>query len=351
MKTEYGFINAVARTKRGVLLKKPFFDHAANQADIFGVVNALEQTVYRPYISSAMMKDATADSLDEALRRQLAACLNSLLNKARSEPRELIEVLLSRYDIENIKIILRALHNKISAEEVVRSLMPAGSIKKEVLFELANEIDVRTCIETMGRHSIEYFEPLRKGLENYLELGSIAALEIELERFGFKKNLEKTRTGSQSKLMVHNYLLQEADFLNLMVLMRIVHEGVDIDDPGHYYIDRGKEISKKRFLDLIKSESVADLCHKLAGTTFEPAIMNVLPAYESSRNLSVIERQLEQLVSRRRIKMFLANPLSIASVLAYMAAKDLEICNLRILIEGVSANAGEAQIKEELYIV
>lgn len=351
MRGHYGFINAAARTKRSYLLDRTFFDAAVQQADVLGIAASLEQSAYRPFITEAMVKEGSLLAMDAALRRQMSQSYESLRKKARGESRQLIDILLARYDLDNLKMILRGLHNHIDRAEVYQSLIPVGIIKTETFVELADQADVRTCIDKMTEAGIDYAKPLRAAVELYIEFNDLALLEIELERFAVKRNLARASKRSESGRMVRASLLLEYDFMNLMTALKLVHDGAVLEDVERYYIGPGKEITKRRFLELTASESIDELVSKLNGSIFESAAEIAMEGYRANGNLSVIERQFEQLLSKRRMQMFLKMPLSIASTIAYIASKDLEITNLRILLEGISSQVGEDRIKEELFVV
>lgn len=353
MSAAYGFINAAARTRRGDLLTRDFFEETVRSSDVFNIAESLEKKEsYRPFVSAAMPHEGSAKNLDEAIRKQTANRYGSLHRMAKDEPKYLIGILMSRYDVENIKLIIRAVHNKIAKDEVLGSVMPIGMLTEETVGDILEKSeDIGSCIEIMSRLGIHYAEPLRKGYERYFEHNDLASLEMELEKFSYRENLAKTEGSSQSVKMVHDILLEDIDFKNLMTLVRIAHEGIVPEDIFYYYIDYGKEISKKRFLRLAKSESLNELAENLAQSKYGEILKGSQSEYSESNNISIIERELELMIIKRRLKMFLSAPLSIASTIGYMAAKDLEACNLRILIEGVAGKIGETRIKEELLLV
>ena len=81
--------------------------------------------------------------------------------------RKLLSTLLGRWDVFNIKTILRGAHNHVPLDEITSSFFPAGYLGEDELEALARLDDVRTAIDTMAMWGLVYAAPLRRAYPEY----------------------------------------------------------------------------------------------------------------------------------------------------------------------------------------
>ena len=99
--------------------------------DLDGIFEALAGTAYRPEIE-AVLAVSVSDrrALHEALRRHLARALGELRAFYDGRARELVDLLLSRFDLHNLLALLRGQRARAAAEEMLAERVPAGRARR-----------------------------------------------------------------------------------------------------------------------------------------------------------------------------------------------------------------------------
>ena len=113
---------ACART----FCRRPFYDRLLESPDITSAVKELMSTEYGPDLESEIVRGRTAAVIDDALKINMVRSYQKVFSFLHPSARALLSTLLGRWDVFNIKTILRGAHNKVPIDEVKESFFPAG---------------------------------------------------------------------------------------------------------------------------------------------------------------------------------------------------------------------------------
>ena len=150
--------------------------------------------------------------------------------------------------------------------------------------------------------------------------------------------------------LVREMVTREIDTTNIMTLLRVVKEEISPDEAEAFFIPGGKEVPLKKLYELSTMKAVEDVVQGLNKTSYHKILADRLQAFFESNSLAELERGLEQASVSRGIRMFRAEPVSIASLIGYIWAKYNEIVNLRIIARGKAVGMPEAKIREAMII-
>jgi len=104
----YEYANARIRAMKSRLLDRRELEELAGKLDIESVINQLEETPYREEIEDASVKYTGIACVEYALRRSLSNTFRLILSSVKGEDAQtLMQIFLNRWDIQNIKTILR----------------------------------------------------------------------------------------------------------------------------------------------------------------------------------------------------------------------------------------------------
>jgi V/A-type H+-transporting ATPase subunit C len=107
----------------------------------------IEESKYKQEIDELATKYSGIDLLEYALNLNLARDMNTVQGFCQGELKGLISAYLMRWDVWNIKSILRGKFSGASDEEIRETLVPAGSIRQETLNELVKKPNVQDVVE------------------------------------------------------------------------------------------------------------------------------------------------------------------------------------------------------------
>lgn len=347
--SNFGYPNARVRAWKSYLFDKAFFEKLMNTEDVAGVSAMLSQTDYQVDIEKGIMKYKGVSGIEEGLRINVTKTLKKLLKiiRGNKEGENLLKVILSRWDIYNLKTILRGFHAEATEEQIFEQLIPVGVLDEAALQTLTKQPGMKAAIDQLIVFSPEYVKPLRDGFKEYKESKNLAGLELKLDKFYFEIIIKQTSKRSTNARLLNEVIRREIDFVNLMTLLRLTNEQLPADyNFDTFFIKGGKELTVERLVQLAAIKNVKDTIEALARTSYYSCLKKGLQKYNINRSLASIERSLEDFNTRKTISLFRADPLSIATIVAYIWAKINEIINIRIILRGKEVQMPANEIKE-----
>lgn len=347
---DYGYANARIRGMKSGLFNKPFYNRLLRARSLQEVIAGLAQTPYGRDLDEAMIKAEGLRGFDEALRRNIMKAFNQVSKIVGEQDKNLINVLFGRWDVLNVKTILRGKSLGASSDVIMESLIPAGELDEATLVEMVRSRDVRDCIDVMATMHLSYAVPLTGAFPEYAQRRNLAVLELVLDKEFYEMSFDKLRAKDMNTRLVFEMMRREIDNINIMTLLRIVKEEIERSEAQKLFIAGGKEVPYRKLVEYAGLRAVEDAVQALNGTSYYALLQGNMPAYFETNSLAGLERGLEEAMVLRRIKLFMADPLSVASVIAYIWAKYNEIVNLRIIARGKEVGMPEAKIREAMII-
>ncbi len=351
MVADYGYPNARIRAMKSYLFDRGFYQKLLDMEDVSEIISALENTQYKKDIEEGIIKYPGASGVDEGLRRNISSTFRKIEKMVQDEQKQLLDVLLGRFDVHNIKTVLRAKNVGASEDEIVNSYIPAGSLEEALLIELARQKDIRSCIDILALWNIPYAVVLTRKFSEFSKNQRLATLELEVDKYYYNRSIKISRRRSLSYRLVKEILSREIDSVNIMTILRLIKEEMTVEEMTDYFIEGGKEISLEKYLLLAREEDIEGIIEEMGGTSFGKLLKENLKEFYEIQNISFLERLLEEMLIKKCVNMFKADPLSIAIIIGYIWAKYNEIVNLRIIVRGKSVGMPEDKIREALVFV
>ncbi len=113
MDDEYGYANARLRAMKSRLLTRNDYAALIDEPNVEAMVAQLTHTVYQAAIEAALVRASGWDCLAQGLRRHLATTLARIDSFFSGKPQHLWQILIARYQVFNLKTILRGSVAKI----------------------------------------------------------------------------------------------------------------------------------------------------------------------------------------------------------------------------------------------
>ena len=355
MSEGFDFGNTRVRARRADLLDADRYHELAG-LDVDRLMAALSDTPYRPDIEAATPRHRGVRLLDEALRTNLARTLRELATWYDGPAGVDVSLLVGRWDLRNLRAILRGHYARSSPDEIRAALVPAGRLGDDVLGELAGQAGLRSAVDLMFTWGVPSPEVARAAV------GALADLASTGDFQGFERTIERAAAHRLHKSLyeadpeVAGVLRAEIDQINLLTAVRLHQARIGPDDwdpvdPMERFLGGGA-LPLPMLAGAARAEDRVTAVEMLADAPMPRAWRPALTRWGETGDMVVLGDELDEITARVVAGMFgTSDPLGPGMPMAYMWAKENEVKNLRSIGAGAAAGRPADQIEGELVIL
>lgn len=261
------------------------------------ITRYLQETEYNKEITELAVKSSGINLVEYGLNKNLENMFTKIWRVALQDVKDQIRIYLRRYDVANMKTILRGKFSKVSNEVINNELIASGELSRDFLERVVKE---SSTIEDVIVHfkRTEYYTILKKFSND------LTKTEDELDKFYYSIALDTA--GKDLK-----------EFIQMEIAVKNTLNRL-----------RGKKANIN--VEIIPGEKKV-----------------TVPYQEDSIEARVF---VKKLLIERAIRMVHEAKRNLKPVLGYFIAKENEINNLRILTRGRHAGLSEELIQKQLVI-
>lgn len=349
MEDEY--VNARVKGMFSRLFSRREFESLMFKPDLSDVITELGASPYRTEIEEAGILYPGILGIEHAMRMNMVNTFRTILLLSQGGPAErYIRIFLSKWDVQNIKTILRGKKIHATLDEIRACLVPAGALDDATLTELLKQPDIRAVVDLLATWEIEYAVPLTAHFDRYAEQEDLVILEYALDRFYYEHALEKVKGRSRDDRIIRDFLRTEIDVTNIKTVLKTVREQLGPDDAGEVFLLQGKVLDRDHLLKIAESKNIEQVVRSLEATPYH--FLSDLPAEAfRAEKLSVFEKALDRYLIQKGIRLYRGDPLSVTIVIGYLWAKHNEIINIRIISRCKNARVSDEDLEGELIYV
>lgn len=334
MAQSYSFASMRIRMFERELITGAQWKRLLSSQDVNQAVQILKETRY-----GDLFEDMDhAENFDGALQREMAKQAKLLEDLVEDEDFE--EFLFLKYDIHNLKILIKEADQMTSDEEEAEDLSslayPFGHL---FLPSVKNWIKE----PRQNPRQTDLQKATAEGLEVWLETHDAQALDLVLDRWYFK-SLNRLAQASGEDFF-KTAVQKMADATNILSFFRAQRQGLTRDFLARVLVEGG-EIDPEEFFKLYGLDSVNyTLFFRKAGLRrhFDRAI----DAYLETGAIAGLERAKDQ-IQRKLAQEASRQPEGPQVLYGYLNKVETEIQNLRILLNGKRLSIPEEEIKERM---
>lgn len=350
---DYSYANARVRAMTARLLDEHTFKSLLDAPDYNAALGVLEDTEYGEDIEQFVLEGARPTIMDRAFNRNLGRNFGKIKEFFMGKPEEMLKALLSRWDLYNLKTVMRGMRALIPKTEITRNLVPVGSLDLVVLEEIINQPDLRASLDAIVMFSREWWIPygqaITEHLRSYLHDHDLSILEMALDKFHYQRIAELMRKGDANAALVGKVVRLEVDTINTVNLMRICGLELEETKAEDYYVGGGT-LSEHDFVRIMELKQPELVCEALkTKTPYRMPLENAWQRFDE-RGESAFEDEMRKHLIKSCMNIS-GDPLGIGVIIEYMWKKYLEITNLRIMVRGKSIGLIESQIRKELFLM
>jgi len=345
---DWGYLNARVRALKGRLLGRAQLDEALAAGSLDELVTFLDGTPYVTAVEEALAARPGIAGVEEGLRRDFQLTVDRVLRAAGGRARRLLEAALGRWELFNLKAVLRGLHARAGVEASVAATIPFGRLDEVALEEIARQGDVRGAVDLLAQWRLPYAGPLREALPAYRDRAHFAALEAALDRAFFAAALRGLDPVRPDDAIVADCLRREIDRILVGHALRLAHRGAGGPDAAAAFIPGGRTVDLPRFERLCAARSVPALLAALPSGAFAACLAAAAGEYLGARRLPALDRALEACFLREMMRLVARDPLSPALAVGYLWRKAAEVANLRVIARGAHARIPRVDVEAML---
>lgn len=344
MPSDYGYINARIRGQHSHLLKPAAYEELLALPGFPSLEKWMESSLYSKQWQMAKARYHGLEALEWSLDKNFCQTTEMLLKIAEGQPRQLINITLRRWDLANLIAVARGLHGGWSSVEILKSVLPAGSISEVKLQELASQPDLAGLTDILYVWGDDFYRPFKQAMEEYHKEKNLARVELELYKYYYSWVFKKLPLWGEDQASLKSLFQREIDILNAKALKKLM--GKKDLDPARlvdYHLPGGNLFSKSDFVDYFDPKKGPKILKALKGTTYYPFLNG--PDHDGNS-----EESLEQAHFQELSRLYQGDPLGISVVLGFLWQKYYEVINLRLLARGKFYGIPADQIRNEFFI-
>lgn len=347
---DYG--NARLRAMKSRLLSRQTLVELAGSGSVQGLLNALTKTAYREAVETALVQYAGWEGLAAALENDLVNTVGKARNFYAGKAAELATLVFRRYDVYNIKTILRGLRQRVPANEILNNTLPIGELQPADLATLVRLESARGAIDLLATWREPLAQPLLR-VRSAPDEADLFQMELALERWYFDTSMAVAAEESEA---LQQTLMLDADVNNVLIALRLIgvegaatflRQRFDAEDAGPLFVGPGR-ISPPLLIEAVDQETVPQAVVVLEETPYAQVLAEALRQYRVTGRLSEFERAFTREKLRQGRGLFIRDPHGIGVLIGYIALKTAEIANLRWIGQGLWLGEDPDTIRAEL---
>ncbi len=289
------------------------------------MIRYLEEREYKKEITLLSAEYKRMELINLALNENLANTINKLFMISSKESHVLIKNYSMKWIINNIKIIIRSKNWDL----VKKAIVPIAPTTHSYCFDLIRKEKNEFVKEVSKVTGIDE----EKFMDLY-ENNDIIGMENELDRLYYSGLVLVHKELGRGVLKdFYKFLIELMDIKNVIKLKSIKVQKEVIES---------LVTTKSPLVKQIIGESMEDSIKTLNESKYKAFAEGV------EKDLSQLENNIEKYLLQYSFKLLHLKPLSIAPIFGYLLAKEIEIRNLKLLINSRAVNLDEEFVEKNL---
>ena len=306
------------------------------------IARFLQDSQYKAEIDQLASKYHGAALVEQALARNMTHMLDKLKRISPGELGSLIIIYLKRYDVYNIKTLIRAKFTKASEEAFGSLLIPVGNLSRERLKELFQKDSVETIVREAKIAPLKHVE---SALSIFQKEKNLFEIENALDRAYYTELISFLKQLPEEGKLFREFLETEIEVTNVLTVLRLKKENKGKDAIKGQLFHAERSILLSSLLDAKDLDEAVAIVEKLF-----PAAKDAARKYQEQKSLIPVETSLYNYLLRKSLLLQHQHPLSVDVILGYLFAKEMEMRNLNVLVKAKQMKMDESFIEEQLVI-
>jgi len=342
----YAAIHSRVRVMYAALLTPADEIRLREAADLPALVGLLKDTAYGPYLSTLDDKDITPRRVVFQIKQRISDLYLSIIHSVPTHARPLMIQLFRHFELDNLKAVLRGIVSASSWEQVRDILFPLGSLSTLPAENMLAAGTIEAALALMPRGA--YSETISHALQRYNEEQSLFPLEVALDLDYWRRLwLDANRLTSEDRTQALRILGPQLDMNNLMWALRYkVYHHLSEEEIINYTLPSGYRVRDENIRAIAAGANIAGIVEGIY-----PGLDNIEGLLEQPESgLPKLELLLQRRLKQQFSTVFTGYPFHIGLPLAFVMLLELELQDLKVLIEAKSAQMASAEFAPYLLL-
>lgn len=346
-KGNYAYATTRVKSKKSYLLTKDTYPKLM-MMDLNEIGRFMGETQYKTEMAELASRWSGVNLIELGTYRNLARTLSSIIRFTTGDLREMLSAWMLRWDVSNIKTIIRGKYAGATLEDIQEDLVPAGNLSEEYLLSLAALNGPAEVVEALRKKGI--ISVPEEVLSNIEKGGTLSPLEDYLDKEYYDGLLAHVKPTNKGARIFLSFIEQEIDMANLRTLLKLKQAGLPADKIRPYFIKGGRELDINELNRLAPIESFDTVLDELSKYPFYEDIKDGIEKAKQTGSLNDIMLNLQKYLARQAEKFSHMFPLSILPIIDYIIRKKIEVDNIRTIARGKAAGLDPEVITKLLVI-
>ena len=298
------------------------------------LIALLKDSVYGQYLSKVEERSLDPRQVVYQIKGRLVDSYRDIIQAAPANTRPLLTQFYRRFELDNLKAILRGIVTGSEWEQVRYVLFPLGGytiLPEQIMLESEN---IGAAVEQLV--NTPYYGVLSHALQRYANEQTLFPLEVALD-LDYWRNLWHyiSQLPGQDRTRSLQILGPLVDMTNLMWALRYrTYHQLSEEEIINYTLSFGYHLSDENVRAIAAGTDIAHVVEKIY-----PHLDNVNSLVQSpQRGLPILEMLIQRLLADQCQAVFTGYPFHIGLPLACLVLTELEIRDLTVLIEAKSSH-------------
>ncbi|MBW2163809.1 MAG: V-type ATPase subunit [Deltaproteobacteria bacterium] len=338
----YAYPNAKVRALRSRRLTAQDRHFLLETRDFSSFLAYLATTTYGRALPDLEEEKTDPGVMERRLARSLMEDYAKVARSLRGKrQQELILALFSRFEAENLKVLLRAIFSGLEKQAVAHLLYPLGKLSAlpwDDLWACNNPAEIA---DLLIRNP--FGQALRHAIPQYNVQGRLFPLEMALDLSCFQR-LKQAISGLRSRSdrkAAKRILGPYVDILNILWVIRLkIHYGLSHEEIVNYSLPGGDLLTLSHLHRLARAEDISKFMEQIP----RPIQREVGEVREWEDFHTYLEAWLLRLLAR----LFAGPPFHIGIEIAFLLEKEMELTSLITLLEAKALGLSPGKTAKKL---
>jgi V/A-type H+-transporting ATPase subunit C len=325
----YSAVHARVRAMYSRMLTSENRARLCEAATLAALVAGLGETIYGPYLAKVADKDLTPRRAIYQIQSHLANAYLTVIRLVPKHARSLLSQLYRRFEVDNLKAVLRGVATGAAWGEVRYVLFPVGSFSILPAQAMMEAGSVAAAVERL-RGTI-YYHTLEHAMKRYSAEQNLFPLEVALDLDYWRELWEDVgRLSKRDRVQALHIVGSLVDVNNLMWAIRYrVYHHLSEEEIINYTLPFGYKVRDTHIRAIAAGADIARILAQVFPDL--TGVESLLQEPESG--LPELELRLQRYLVERCEAAFVGYPFHIGIPLAYVVLNELEIQDLTVLVE------------------
>ena len=339
----YAYMSARVKAKTSKLLKEEDYNKMLMMS-VPEISHYISEAGYSKEMNDLGSRHEGIELLEYATYMNMSKQFRSILESANGELKDMVAAYLTKWDFENLKVVLRGKNYGLTLENMREDLVIAGSLKEDDLEKLLSAPSIEEALAIFK--SKTGLSVSDEAIRAYKEDKILTKIEDEITKGYYKNVLDSISGKDRATNIFRNYMKYVIDLKNVETIMKLKMENIGGEEAADFFIPGGYQLNQKIYAQAAAAPTMEAAFNELQSMK----IYEELKALSQTPTISLLVLSMERVRLQMAIQVAHMYPLSVIPVVVYMIMKEDEVKKIRTVAHGVDSGLDRDSIKNLLVI-